>query len=79
MISKPVKISTLEIFCLLIRGSNIAVNKVSDESVTRVTETVDNLMDLKNRIQCAATIAPVKNSLKNASLDTRMVTFLYNK
>ena len=64
MISRP------EIRFLLMRGSSIAVNKVSEEKHTRATETVDNLMDKKNSIQCAPTSAPVKASLKKAALLT---------
>ena len=64
-------ISNNEIFCFLNIGSRIAVNKVSDERHTRVTETVDDLMDWKNRIQWSPTIAPVKNNLRK----TIRVTF----
>jgi hypothetical protein len=47
----PAMISSLDIRFLLISGSKIAVNKVMDERQTRLTETVDNLIERKNNIQ----------------------------
>src|ERR1700754_1305319 len=60
IINNPAKISSLEIFTLLINGSNTAVNKVMLEMQTRATGTVDNLMEAKKRTQCAPTKPPVK-------------------
>ena len=65
MINAPANISSFEIFFLLISGSKIAVNKVMDERQTRVTGTVDNLMEAKNKTQCPPTKAPVNTSFKN--------------
>ena len=65
IINSPETISSLDILTLLIKGSNIAVNKVMDERHTKVTGTVDNLMDAKNNIQCPPTKAPVKSSCKS--------------
>ena len=76
MINKPAIISSFEIRFLLISGSNIAVNKVMDERHTRLTETVDNLMERKNKIQCPPTNAPVKISLKNVMRFTLKVVLL---
>ena len=52
----------LRYLLLLIKGSSTAVNKVSEEKHTRATDTVDNLIDKKNNIQCAPTSAPVNTS-----------------
>ena len=65
MIKMPEMISSFDIRFLLISGSKTAVNKVMDERHTRLTETVDNLIERKNKIQCPPTKAPVKISLKN--------------
>ena len=46
------------------------VKRVNDDRHTRATETVEDLIDWKNSIQCKATIAPVKKSLRKVSLDT---------
>jgi len=51
MINSPAKISSFEMRVLLISGSNIAVNNVMEERQTRLTATVDNLIDAKNKIQ----------------------------
>lgn len=67
---EPVIISNAEIFCLLNIGSRIAVNNVSEERQTRVTETVEDFIDWKNRIQCRPTIAPVKNNFRNTIPET---------
>ena len=67
MMSKPAMISSFEIRLLLNNGSKIAVNKVIDERHTNVTETVEDLMAWKNKIQCPPTSAPVKKSRKKAS------------
>ena len=64
IINTPDSISSLEIGFLLISGSNTAVNKVSDDRHTSVTDTVDTLIAWKNNIQWPPTIAPVKKSLK---------------
>src|SRR5690606_31145562 len=66
MIKTPVKISSGEIFLRPIRGSRIAVKRVSEERQTRPTEMVELLMDWKNNIQCPPTKAPVKNSFNKA-------------
>ena len=68
MIRMPVKISSFEILCFLIRGSRIAVKSVNEERQTKATETVAVFIDSKNNIQCNPTIAPVKNSFKNTIL-----------
>ena len=60
--NKPAIISSLDIFFLLMMGSNTAVNNVMDDKHTSVTGTVANLMDAKNNIQCPPTNKPVKNS-----------------
>jgi len=44
MMNTPDKISSFEIGFLLINGSKTAVNKVSDDKHTNVTDTVDTLM-----------------------------------
>lgn len=46
------------------------MNKVNDERQTRVTETVEDFIDWKNKIQCSPTIAPVKNNFKKTTRDT---------
>jgi hypothetical protein len=69
-------ISSFDIRFLLINGSKTAVNNVMDERHTRLTETVDNLIERKNKIQCPPTNAPVKISLKNVPLLTLKVVLL---
>lgn len=64
MIKMPARICRREIRLLFISGSKIAVNKVMDERQTKVTGTVDNLIEAKNNIQCPPTSAPVKISWK---------------
>ena len=64
IIKIPAMISSFDIFFLLISGSKIAVNKVMDERHTRLTDTVDNLIERKNNIQWPPTKAPVQMSLK---------------
>ena len=51
IIANPVKISSLDIFCLFKRGSKMAVNKVKEERQTRVTDTVEDLIECKKSIQ----------------------------
>src|SRR5579859_5099033 len=76
MIKTPDRISSFDTRFLLISGSKIAVNNVMEERHTRLTETVDNLMERKNKIQCPPTNAPVKISLKNVFLFTLKVVLL---
>jgi hypothetical protein len=64
MIKTPAMISSFDMRFLLISGSKIAVNKVMDERQTRLTETVDNLIERKNNIQCPPTRAPVNINFK---------------
>src|SRR5215469_5251777 len=66
MIKTPARISSFEIRVLLMSGSKMAVNKVMDERHTSVTATVDNLMDAKNKIQCAPTRAPFNTNFKRS-------------
>ena len=63
-------ISSLEILDFFNRGSRMAVKSVNEDKQTNPTETVDDLMDWKNKIQWAPTIAPVKNNFKKTSRDT---------
>jgi hypothetical protein len=51
IVNNPVKISTFEIFWRLITGSRTAVNKVNEDRHTIATETVDDFIDWKNKIQ----------------------------
>src|SRR5579863_2514635 len=76
MIKIPAIISSLDTRFLLISGSKIAVNKVIDERQTRLTETVDNLMERKNNIQWPPTSAPVVTSLKKVFRLTRKAVLL---
>src|SRR5437879_1928550 len=64
MIKTPATISSFDILFLLISGSKTAVNKVMDDRHTRLTATVDNLMERKNNIQWPPTSAPVNISFK---------------
>src|SRR6185437_7862634 len=68
MKSRPDNISNFEIGFLVIIGSKTAVNKVMDERQTRLTATVDNLIDAKNNIQWAPTKTPVTASLKKVRI-----------
>ena len=76
IIRTPEMISSFEMLFLLISGSKIAVNNVMDERHTRLTETVDNLIERKNKTQCPPTNAPVKISLKNVLRFTLKVVLL---
>ena len=70
MMNAPAKISIFDILVRFNKGSKIAVNRVSDDKHTIATETVDALIEPKNKSQCKPTIAPVKNNLKKVCLDT---------
>jgi hypothetical protein len=76
IINEPANISSFEMRFLLIMGSKIAVNKVMEERQTRVTGTVDNLMDAKNNIQWPPTSAPVNINLMNVWRFTLKVVLL---
>ena len=75
MISKPARISNFDIRFLFASGSKIAVNKVIDERHTRVTATVDNLIDAKNNIQWPPTRTPVNASFKKVLMFTLKMRF----
>src|SRR5580698_5828014 len=74
IMNMPASISNRDICFLLMIGSKIAVNKVMDERHTRLTATVDSLMEAKNNIQCAPTKAPLKtNFTRVARLTLKLV------
>lgn len=58
------------------KGSRMAVNKVREERHTIPTDTVEALIDPKNRIQCNPTIPPVAKIFKKLWRETLKFTFL---
>lgn len=76
IINNPARISSFEIFVLLIRGSSTAVNKVMLERQTSVTGTVDSLMEAKKSTQWAPTKAPVNISFRKVFRSTLMAVLL---
>jgi hypothetical protein len=68
IINIPTINSSLDIFTLLNSGSSIDVNKVSDDKHTMATDTLDALIEPKNKTQCKPTIPPVKKSVINVFL-----------
>ena len=76
MISIPTKISKKDMDLALNKGSRMAVNKVREERHTIPTDTVEALIEPKNRIQCNPTIPPVAKILKKLFLETLKFVFL---
>lgn len=76
MIFIPAITSNLDMRLLLVKGSRIDVNSVMDDRQTSVTDTVDILIEWKNRIQCRPKIAPVKKSLRKALIVTLKLVFV---
>ena len=68
--SIPTRISKKEIDLALNKGSRTAVNKVREERHIIPTDTVEVLIEPKNRIQCNPTIPPVAKILKKLCLET---------
>ncbi|MNU06150.1 hypothetical protein D3C72_2512380 [compost metagenome] len=62
--------------CFLISGSIIAVKRVMEDRQTRVTDTVETLMAWKKRIQCRATMLPIKKKDKNCFFETFRLVLL---
>lgn len=61
------------------KGSRIAVNKVREERHTIPTDTVEALIDPKNKIQCNPTIPPVAKIFIKLDLEILKFTFLILK
>src|SRR5690606_6571486 len=70
MINKPASTSILEMRRLWINGSISAVNSVTDDRHTSVTDTVDILIDSKNSTQCSPTTPPVQKKRMKSLLFT---------
>src|SRR5690606_42009601 len=70
MIIRPMATSAFDILVLLIMGSKIEVNSVSEDKVTNVTDTVEILMEWKNSTQCTPTIPPTRKNWISFSLET---------